>query len=147
MCPPSARLRAAAFGVAGPVVHDRAKLTNVGWTIAAADIRSHLDTPHVELLNNLASMARSIEVLTPDELLVLQEGTPDDEASAAVIAAGTGMGRRTCIDATAGCCLLRPRAGMPISLPAPIASSSSFACCATATDARRWNRCSADLAW
>ena len=91
--PPSARLRAAAFGVAGPVVHDRAKLTNVGWTIAAADIRSHLDTPHVELLNDLASMARSIEVLTPEELLVLQEGMPDDEASAAVIAAGTGMGQ------------------------------------------------------
>ena len=91
--PPSARLRAAAFGVAGPVVHDRAKLTNVGWTIAAADIRSHLDTPHVELLNDLASMARSIEVLTPEELLVLQEGIPDDEASAAVIAAGTGMGQ------------------------------------------------------
>ena len=38
-------------------------------------------------------MARSIEVLTPEELLVLQEGTPDDEASAAVIAAGTGMGQ------------------------------------------------------
>ncbi|HZL95483.1 MAG TPA: glucokinase, partial [Vicinamibacterales bacterium] len=91
--PPSARLRAAAFGVAGPVVHDRAKLTNVGWTIASADIRSHLDTPHVELLNDLASMARSIEVLTPEELLVLQEGRPDDEASAAVIAAGTGMGQ------------------------------------------------------
>ncbi len=38
-------------------------------------------------------MARSIEVLTPEELLVLQEGTPDDEAGAAVIAAGTGMGQ------------------------------------------------------
>jgi glucokinase len=91
--PPSAPLRAAAFGVAGPVVHDRAKLTNIGWTISASDIRSHLGTSHVELLNDLASMARSIEVLTTDELLVLQEGTPDTEASAAVIAAGTGMGQ------------------------------------------------------
>ena len=91
--PPSAPLRAAAFGVAGPVVHDRAKLTNIGWTISAANIRSHLGTPHVVLLNDLAAMARSIEVLTPDELLVLQEGTQNDEASAAVIAAGTGMGQ------------------------------------------------------
>src|SRR4030095_7291953 len=91
--PPSTPLRAAAFGVAGPVVHDRAKLTNIGWTISASDIRSHLGTPHVELLNDLAAMARSIEVLTPDELLVLQEGTLDDQSSAAVIAAGTGMGQ------------------------------------------------------
>ena len=91
--PPSTPLRAAAFGVAGPVVHDRAKLTNIGWTIGASDIRSHLDTPHVELMNDLAAMASAIEVLTSDELLVLQEGAPDDEASAAVIAAGTGMGQ------------------------------------------------------
>jgi glucokinase len=38
-------------------------------------------------------MARSIEVLTPEEVLVLQEGTPDAEASVGVIAAGTGMGQ------------------------------------------------------
>ncbi|HVQ17174.1 MAG TPA: glucokinase, partial [Vicinamibacterales bacterium] len=49
--PPSSPLRAAAFGVAGPVVHDRAKLTNIGWTIGSAEIRSHLDIPHVELMN------------------------------------------------------------------------------------------------
>jgi len=91
--PPSSPLLAAAFGVAGPVVHDRAKLTNIGWTIGSAEIRSHLDTPHAELMNDLAAMARSIEVLMPEELLVLQEGTADDQASAGVIAAGTGMGQ------------------------------------------------------
>ena len=86
-------LRAAAFGVAGPVVHDQARLTNIGWTLGASDIRSHLKVQHVALMNDLASMARSVEVLTPEELLVLQEGTPDEDASAAVIAAGTGMGQ------------------------------------------------------
>jgi glucokinase len=86
------RLHAAAVGVAGPVVHDHAKLTNVGWHIGAPEIRSHLDTPHVRLMNDLEAMARSIEVLTPEELLVLQEGTPNTEASIAVIAAGTGLG-------------------------------------------------------
>ena len=43
-------------------------------------------------MNDLEAMARSIEVLTPDELLVLQEGTTNTEASVAVIAAGTGLG-------------------------------------------------------
>ena len=89
---PPGRLRAAAVGVAGPVVHDQARLTNIGWHIGAPDIRSHLETPHVQLMNDLEAMARSIEVLTPDELLVLQEGTTNTEASAAVIAAGTGLG-------------------------------------------------------
>ncbi len=90
---PPGPVRAAALGVAGPVVQDHARLTNVGWHIAVADIRSHLETPHVHLLNDLEAMAYSIEVLTPEELLVLQEGTPDNEAGAAVIAAGTGLGQ------------------------------------------------------
>jgi glucokinase len=90
---PPRPVRAAALGVAGPVVHDHARLTNIGWNIAAADVRSHLETPHVQLLNDLAAMAYSIDVLAPEELHVLQEGTPDEEAGAAVIAAGTGLGQ------------------------------------------------------
>ena len=90
---PRGPLRAAALGVAGPVVHDRAQLTNVDWYISASDIRARLEISHVQLLNDLEAMARSIEVLAADELLVLQEGTPDSEASAAVIAAGTGLGQ------------------------------------------------------
>jgi glucokinase len=90
---PSARVRAAALGVAGPVVHDGATLTNVGWHIAAPEIRSRLETARVQLLNDLEAIARSIEVLVAEELLVLQEGRPDEEASAAVIAAGTGLGQ------------------------------------------------------
>ena len=88
-----ARIEAVALGVAGPVVHDGATLTNVGWHIAGSEIRSCLGTARVHLLNDLEAIARSIEVVLPDELLVLQEGTPDTEASAAVIAAGTGLGQ------------------------------------------------------
>jgi glucokinase len=90
---PPRPLRAAAFGVAGPVVHDRAQLTNVGWQISAPDIGARFEIPDIRLLNDLEAMARSIEVLAADELLVLQEGAPDPEASAAVIAAGTGLGQ------------------------------------------------------
>jgi glucokinase len=90
---PDGGIQAAAFGVAGPVVHDQAKLTNIGWHLAAPDIRTHLGTPHVRLLNDLDAMARSIEVLQPDEVLVLQEGVADPDASVGVIAAGTGLGQ------------------------------------------------------
>jgi glucokinase len=90
---PARRIRAAAFGVAGPVVHDRAKLTNVGWHVGVPEIRAHLDTAHVRLLNDLEAIGHSVEILTADEVLVLQEGIEDAEAGAAVIAAGTGLGQ------------------------------------------------------
>jgi glucokinase len=90
---PDRPIRAAAFGVAGPVVQDRAKLTNIGWHVVAPEIRTHLNTPHVRLLNDLEATARSIEILAGDEVFVLQEGVEDTEASAAVIAAGTGLGQ------------------------------------------------------
>jgi glucokinase len=90
---PDAPIRAAAFGVAGPVVRDRAKLTNIGWHVAAPEIRAHLGTPHVRLLNDLEATALSIEILAADEVLVLQEGSEDTEAGAAVISAGTGLGQ------------------------------------------------------
>jgi len=84
---------AVAIGVAGPVVHERASLTNLRWDIAAADVRSRLDTPHVRLLNDLEALASAVEWLTSEEVAVLQEGTPDTEGSAAVMAAGTGLGQ------------------------------------------------------
>ena len=79
-------------GVAGPVVANRAKLTNVSWDISAAAISTRLATTRVKLLNDLEAMANSVDVLTPDDVCVLQEGIPRTDGNAAVIAAGTGLG-------------------------------------------------------
>jgi len=87
------RVEAAAIGVAGPVVHDHASLTNITWAISAGEIREHLGIPHVRLLNDLEALARAVELLSGDEVVSLQDGIPDSEASAAVIAAGTGLGQ------------------------------------------------------
>jgi glucokinase len=84
-----------AFGVAGPVLHDRAKLTSQQWDITVADITGRTGTPRVRLLNDLEAMAYSVEVLNPDEVVVLQQGEPNPDAGAAVIAAGTGLGQAT----------------------------------------------------
>jgi glucokinase len=84
---------AVAIGVAGPVVANRARLTNVSWDLSAAEITARLGTSRVELLNDLEVMANSVEVLTPDEVLLLQEGVARGDGNAAVIAAGTGLGQ------------------------------------------------------
>ena len=89
---PPSRIDAVAVGVAGPVVHQRAALTNIAWDISATEITAWCGAQRAALLNDLEAMANSVGVLTSDELLVLQEGTPNPEGNAVVIAAGTGLG-------------------------------------------------------
>jgi glucokinase len=83
---------AAAAGVAGPVVGDTARLTNINWDISAAEIRARFGTARVRLLNDLEAMANGATVLAGDELAILQEGIARDDGNAVVIAAGTGLG-------------------------------------------------------
>ena len=83
---------AAAVGVAGPVIGDRAALTNVAWDMSCSEIAARLTTTRVRLLNDLEALAASVDVLTPDELAVLQAGVPRADGNAVVIAAGTGLG-------------------------------------------------------
>lgn len=86
-------VEAAVLGVAGPVVDNRAMMTNVGMEIAAADVATHVATRRARLLNDLEAMASSVDVLSSDELATLQDGTPLDNGTRAVIAAGTGLGQ------------------------------------------------------
>lgn len=90
--PSAPPIRAASFGVAGPIVEQVARLTNVPWLIDAAAIRRQFGFRRVTLLNDLEAMAYSVRVLRPDELTVLQKGRPVPTANAALIAAGTGLG-------------------------------------------------------
>jgi glucokinase len=86
-------LDAIAIGVAGPVVDNRGALTNITWDISAGEITARLGTPRVQLLNDLEAMANGVDVLTPNEVVVLQEGSYREDGNAAVIAAGTGHGQ------------------------------------------------------
>ncbi len=87
------RVEAAALGVAGPVVGNTATLTNVVFDIAGSEVQSRCSASRVQLLNDLEAMAMSVEVLTPDEVVLLQQGSPRADGNAAVIAAGTGLGQ------------------------------------------------------
>ena len=84
---------AAALGVAGPVIGPMARLTNVPWDIAAAEVTTAFRTGRVQLLNDLEAMANSVDTLQPGDIEVLQEGVADRDGHAAVIAAGTGLGQ------------------------------------------------------
>jgi glucokinase len=85
-------LTTAAFGVAGPVINQYAKMTNVAWHVDAAEIARVFDLPRVRLLNDLEAMAYSLTVLEPSELKAVQTGRPSATGNIALIAAGTGLG-------------------------------------------------------
>jgi glucokinase len=86
------RVDAASAGVAGPVVAGHAHLTNIAWNISAEEIAARLDTTQVRVVNDLEALANSAEVLTAEEVAVLQAGVPRSDGNAVVIAAGTGLG-------------------------------------------------------
>jgi len=84
---------AAAVGVAGPIVDQHARLTNIQWNVSVAEITGRLKTSRVGLLNDLEAMAYSVAVLEGAEAVTLQRGDKKKNGNAAVIAAGTGLGQ------------------------------------------------------
>ncbi|HEY2907930.1 MAG TPA: glucokinase [Vicinamibacterales bacterium] len=86
------RVDAACFGVAGPVIGQAAKPTNVPWTVDARVVSTTFTLPRVSLLNDLEAMAYAVPVLHASEVHVLQDGEPLRGGNMALIAAGTGLG-------------------------------------------------------
>jgi len=89
-------IEAACFGVAGPVVDNRCRTTNVPWVIDGHTLSQHLKTPKVQLLNDLEAMAYGVLVLKPEETEVLncnrEARASHRDATKALLAAGTGLG-------------------------------------------------------
>ena len=89
--PNRAAVEAACFGIAGPIVDQKSKLTNLDWTIDGQNLQAHLKTARVRLLNDLEVIGHSLPWLQPDELLNLNPGTAQ-AGNIGILAAGTGLG-------------------------------------------------------
>lgn len=91
--PEPIKIDAACFGVAGPVVDNRCQTTNLPWVIDGAALGKQFVIPQVRLLNDLEATAYGTLLLQPDEVEVLNAGSPPKKKQAlALIAAGTGLG-------------------------------------------------------
>ena len=82
----------ASFGIAGPVHHGQAKTTNLPWLVDAKQLAEEAGFRKVWLLNDLEANAWGISALTEEDFFTINQGTPDLEANAAIISAGTGLG-------------------------------------------------------
>jgi glucokinase len=86
-------VRAAAFGVAGPVIAGVCKTTNLPFTISEKALAKRFRIPHVALMNDLVAIARGAVAASSSRVSVWKDRRPDRRgANVAVIAAGTGLG-------------------------------------------------------
>jgi glucokinase len=81
----------ASFGVAGPVVAGRAKITNLPWEMSEDYLEKTLGFP-VRLLNDLEAIAYAVLFLEPEDIETLNEGESAQNGAIAIIAPGTGLG-------------------------------------------------------
>jgi glucokinase len=89
----SDRIRAAGFGVAGPVIKNRVRATNLPWTVDTESLIESIKVKQVVILNDLGATGHSIEHLPPEDFCVLNVGKIEHGGTKALIAAGTGLGQ------------------------------------------------------
>ena len=82
----------ACFGVAGPVLNNRAQMTNLPWIVDSAAISTQFGIPDVHVVNDFAAAASGVELLQDADVVVLQPGEPLPASPRLVIGAGTGLG-------------------------------------------------------
>ena len=85
------RVQRAVFGIAGPVISGRSTVTNLPWVISEADLASRFGLEAVTVLNDLEATAYGVPHLSPDDLFVLNDATPQT-GTKVVLAPGTGLG-------------------------------------------------------
>lgn len=82
----------ACFGVAGPIVDQRAQVTNLPWHISAASISAEFNIGKVQLINDLESIAEAVPNLESEDIFTLNPGVSKPHSTIAVVAPGTGLG-------------------------------------------------------
>lgn len=82
------------FALAGPIADDgrSARLTNLPWTVDAAEIARRFALPEPRLVNDFAAAAMGAVTAPVDALVTLQRGEPLADAPRLVVGAGTGLG-------------------------------------------------------
>lgn len=83
----------ACFAVAGPVRAQRARITNLPWSLDAELLQQRLGIANVVLINDFQGCGYGVNALGPDGVLVLQAGEPVPGGTRALLGAGTGLGQ------------------------------------------------------
>ncbi len=92
-----ARPRHACIAVAGPVSRaadgQRARVTNLPWTLDSRALAAQLGIDTLQIINDFEAVGYGIAALRPADLVTLQAGEPQAGAPRAALGAGTGLGQ------------------------------------------------------
>lgn len=83
----------ACFAIAGPIVNNSVKLTNLVWFLDAERLQQELGIAKISLINDFVAVGYGILGLTESDLHTLQVGKFQADSPIAVIGAGTGLGQ------------------------------------------------------
>jgi len=92
----------AVIGVPGPVLEGSARATNLPWKLEEKRLADKLCFSSVQLINDVEALGYAIDVLSSDDLIMLNPGRHTPEAPAAVIAPGTGLGEAYVLPTASG---------------------------------------------
>jgi glucokinase len=84
---------AACFAVAGPVLDERAEVTNLSWTMESSAIASAFNIRRVSLINDFYAVALGVPLLGADDLLSINAGKRVRGGPIGILGAGTGLGQ------------------------------------------------------
>jgi glucokinase len=85
-------VEAACFAVAGPVLENRAEVTNLKWVMDAAILAKAFGIHDIALINDFYAIALGVPLLEPSDCLPLHAGKRRPREPIAIIGAGTGLG-------------------------------------------------------
>lgn len=90
----TSQLEAACFGLPGPVINGRVKVTNLPWEVIQSEVGNHIQVNKIKLVNDLVSTAAAIPSFEPKSLrnVYTGGGAADMAGSCVVVAPGTGIG-------------------------------------------------------
>lgn len=90
--PPRSRITGAGFGVAGPAIGNRVKMTHRPLVVDGATIAERFEIGEVRVVNDLEAAAHGIQGLGARDFVTLQPGKMAFDAPRVVLGVGTGLG-------------------------------------------------------
>lgn len=88
----SAQADALILALPGPLDAQRVRLTNLDWTLDAAELRATLGIPEVRFLNDFQAAAAGVATLTEADVVALNPCPAQAGGVRAITGAGTGLG-------------------------------------------------------
>jgi glucokinase len=87
-----AKIKAACFGIAGPVINGESRTTNLPWVVSEKKLKKRFGWQQVRLINDLGSTAMAIPLLTHREVKALNRTRAHKGQNIGLVAPGTGLG-------------------------------------------------------